>query len=127
MLGQIHGQVQTGLPAERGQQRVGPLDFDDLGDDFPGERLDIGAVGHVRIGHDRGRVGIDEHDLVTFFAQGLAGLRARVIELAGLADDDRTGADQQNLVEVVATRHVGFLGDGSGRKRIGGDLGSIMT
>ena len=29
-----------------------------------------------------------------------------VIELACLADDDRAGADEQNLVNVVATRHV---------------------
>ena len=48
------------------------------------------------IGHDRGRVRVDQHDLVALFAQGLAGLRAGVVELAGLPDDDRAGADEQN-------------------------------
>ena len=53
--GEVHGQVQAGLPAQRRQQGVGPFLFDDLGHDFPGERLDVGAVGRRGIGHDRGR------------------------------------------------------------------------
>ena len=53
------------------------------------ERLDVGLVGHDRVGHDGGRVGVHEHDLVAELAQRLAGLRAGVVELAGLADDDR--------------------------------------
>jgi hypothetical protein len=28
------------------------------------ERLDVGAVGELGVGHDRRRVGVDEHDLV---------------------------------------------------------------
>ena len=36
----------------------------------------------------------------------LARLGAGVVELAGLADDDRAGADDQDLLEVVASRHV---------------------
>ena len=83
------------------------------------ERLDVGAVGHVRVGHDRGRIRIDQHDLVAFFAQGLAGLRARIIELAGLANDDRAGADEQNLVNVVAARHGSFFPSSSpGQSRL---------
>ena len=74
---QVHGQVQAGLAAEGGQQGVGPLGLDHLGHDFPGQRLDVGAVGHARIGHDRGRIGVDQHDLVALLAQGLAGLGAR--------------------------------------------------
>ena len=93
-------------PPSVGSSASGRSLLDDLGDDLPGERLDVGAVGHLRIGHDRGRVRVDQHDLVAFFAQGLAGLRAGIIELAGLADDDRAGADEQNLVDVVASRHV---------------------
>ena len=48
VLRQIHRQVQARLPAERRQQRIGPLGLDDLGDDLPGERLDVRPVGHVR-------------------------------------------------------------------------------
>ncbi len=86
---QVHRQVQARLAAEGGQQGVGPLGLDHLGDDLPGQRLDVGAVGHLRVGHDRGRVGVDQHDLVPLLAEGLAGLGARIIELAGLPDDDR--------------------------------------
>ena len=69
------------------------------------ERLDVGAVGQVRVGHDGGRVGIDQHHLVAVGPQRLAGLRAGVVELAGLADDDRAGADDQDAVEVVSSGH----------------------
>ena len=69
------------------------------------ERLDVGGVGHARVGHDRGRVGVDQHDLVAERAQGLAGLGAGVVELAGLADDDRPGADDHDLLYVLAPRH----------------------
>ena len=45
VLGQVHRQVEPRLAAERRQQRIGPLPLDDLVDDLPGERLDVGAVG----------------------------------------------------------------------------------
>ena len=106
---QLHGQVQPRLAAQGGQQGVGPLRLDHLGHDLPGERLDVGAVGHLRIGHDGGRVGVDQHHLVAFFPQGLAGLGAGIIELAGLADDDRTGTDQEDLVDIVTAWHGRFL------------------
>ena len=51
-----HGQVEPGLAAEGGQQGVGPLALDDLGHDLGGERLDVGAVGELRVGHDGGRI-----------------------------------------------------------------------
>ena len=57
------------------------------------------------IGHDRGRIGVDQHDLVAQPAQGLAGLRAGVVELAGLTDHDRPGADDHHLLNVVAFGH----------------------
>ena len=102
---QIHGHVQSRLPAERRQQRVGPLFLDHFGDDFPGERLDVRAIGRLRIGHDRGRVRVHQHDFVALFAEGLAGLRAGIVELARLTDDDRAGADDENLLEVVTSWH----------------------
>ena len=109
---------KPGLAAQGGQQGVGPLGLDHLGHDLPGERLDVGAVGHLRVGHDRGRVGIDQHDLVALFAQGLAGLGAGIIELAGLADDDRPGADQQNLLDIVAAWHGRFLSANAGSEGV---------
>ena len=75
MPGQVHGQVQPGLPPKRGKQGVGPLGLDHLGNHFPGQRLDVGPVGHFRVGHDRGRIGVDEDHLVPLLPKGLAGLR----------------------------------------------------
>ncbi len=40
------------------------------------EGFDIGGVGKFRVGHDGGRVGIDEDDAVAFAAQDFTGLYA---------------------------------------------------
>ena len=103
--GQVGAEVEGRLAAQVGQQGVGPLAGDDLLQRVHVERLDVGDVGHLRVGHDRGRIGVDEHDAVTEFAQGLAGLGAGVVEFAGLTDDDRTGADDQDRADVVAFGH----------------------
>ena len=114
---QGHGGVEGGLAAERGQQDelARPADalhlLDFAGDDFLDalgrDRLDVGAVGELRVGHDGGRVGVDQDDAVAFFPEGFAGLRAGIIELARLADDDRAGADDQDRMDVGALRHKG--------------------
>ena len=65
-----------------------------------GQRLDVGAVGQLRVGHDRRRIAVDEHDLEAFGAQRLARLRSGIVELAGLADDDRARADDEHTLDV---------------------------
>ena len=95
-LAQRQRAVERGLPAHGRQQRVGPLLLDDLGDDLRRDRLDIGGVGQIRIGHDGRRIGVDQDDPVALVLERLAGLRAGIVELAGLADDDRAGADDQD-------------------------------
>src|SRR5690606_34058208 len=105
LLVEPRGQVQGGLTAQGGQQRVGPLDPYHLGNELGREGLDVGAVGHVRVGHDRGGVRVHQHDLEAGRAQGLAGLRPRVVELGRLPDDDGPGADDQDLVYVLTPRH----------------------
>ena len=97
--GQGHGGVEGGLSAEGWQQdqfalRAHPPHFlrfarDDFFHRIRGDRLDVSAVGEFRVGHDGGRIGIDQDNAIALLAQGLAGLRSRVIEFAGLADDDR--------------------------------------
>ena len=104
-LVQLHREVERGLPAERGQNRVRAFPQDDFLDAVRRQRLDVGAVRRFRIGHDRRRIGIDEHDFVAFLAQRLAGLHARVIELAALPDDDRSRADDEDFLDVCAFRH----------------------
>ena len=104
---QVHREVEARLPAERRQQRIGPFLLDHLGHDLPGDRLDVGAIRRRRIGHDRGRIRVHEHDLVTLFTQGFTRLRARVVELTRLANDNRPGTNDENLLEVVAAGHGG--------------------
>ena len=106
-----HGGIQRGLPAQRRQQRVnlvaalGLLGDDPL-DERRGDRLDVGVVGELRIGHDGGRVGVDQAHLQALGAQHTARLGARVVELAGLPDDDRSRTDHQHVVEVSPPRHL---------------------
>ena len=64
-----------------------------------------GAVGHLRIRHDGRRIAVDEDDVEPFRPQRLARLRARVVELARLADDDRAGADDEDAFEIFSSRH----------------------
>ncbi len=97
--------VERGLPAHRRQQRVGPLLLDDLGDDLGRDRLDVGGVGELGIGHDRGGVGVDQDHPVPLLLQRLDRLRARIIELARLPDDDRPGADDEDRGDVSAFGH----------------------
>src|SRR5699024_10061052 len=66
-------------------------------------------VGEPRGGHDRGRVGVDEDDPQALLAQHPAGLGAGVVELRGLADHDRAGADDQDGRDIGATGHQDSL------------------
>src|SRR5690606_3399437 len=75
---------------------------------LPVDRLDVDRVGHLRVGHDRRGIAVDQHHAVTLLAQRLARLRAGVVELAGLADDDRGGADDEDGLEVGALWHQWF-------------------
>ena len=102
---QRHSQVEGGLAAEGGQKRVRTLLLDDLGDHLGNQRLDVGAVGERGVGHDGGRVGVDQHDLETLLHEHLAGLGAGVVELAGLPDHDGTGSEQEDLVDIGAAGH----------------------
>ena len=92
-LGRFHSGVETGLAPQCGQQGIGPLLFDHLGHGLRGDRFDVDPVGRIRIGHDGGGIGVDEHHLIPLLLQGLAGLGAGVIELTGLADNNGTCAN----------------------------------
>ena len=98
--------VQRRLAAHGGKQRVRPLLLDDSGDDFRGDRLDVGGIRQVRVRHDGGRIGVDQDDAVTLGLQRLAGLGAGIVELAGLADDDRSSPDDEDGFDVSALWHV---------------------
>ena len=109
LLSQLHGQVQAGLAAQGGDNGIGPLHTDDPGHIFQIQGFHIHLVGDVGIGHDGGRVGVDQNDLVALFLQGQASLGARVIEFRRLSDDDGAGTDHQDLIDIGAFRHCCFL------------------
>src|SRR5262249_53409345 len=99
-LVQGDGGVQRGLAAQRGQHRVGPLDRDDLFQHLCGDRLHVGGVGELGVGHDRRGVGVDQADPDPLGAQHPAGLNAQIVELAGLANHDKTEANDQHQTQV---------------------------
>ena len=83
-------------PADRREDRVRPLLLDDPLEELGRQGLDVRRVGELRVGHDRGRVRVDEDDPVTLALERADGLRARVVELAGLSDDDRARPDDED-------------------------------
>ncbi len=103
--GQIHRQVQGSLSADCRQHSVRTLPRDDGIEILNGQRLDVSAMREFRIGHDGGRVRIHQHHLVTFGAQGFARLGAGIVKLAGLADDDRAGSDDEDFLDVSSFGH----------------------
>ena len=96
---------KTSLPFAPRRSHFLLLAHDDFLDAFGRDGFDVGAVGELRVGHDGGRVGVDEDDAVAFLAEGFAGLGAGIIELARLADDDRAGADDEDGMNVSAFGH----------------------
>ena len=108
---ELHGGIQCGLASEGRKQGVGLLPLDDLFDDLGGDRFDVGPARELRIGHDRGRVGVHQHHVVSLFGQRLAGLDARVVELASLSDHDGAGADEEDFLDRGVFGH-GQRGDG---------------
>ena len=102
---QLSAQVQTGLAAQVGQQGIGALLGNDLLQTLHIQRLNIGNISSLGVSHDGGGIGVDQHDLVTKLAQSLTGLRAGVVKLTGLTNDDGAGADDKNLVDISSLRH----------------------
>ena len=93
-LVELEREIECGLAAHRRQQRIGTLAAQHCGDALEVERLEVGRVGKAGVGHDRGRVRVDDDRAVALLAQDLQRLAAGVVELARLADHDRAGADQ---------------------------------
>src|SRR3546814_5234800 len=86
--------VKRRLTAQSVQHCIRALLFDDFGDDFRRNRLHISGVGQIGVGHDRRRIGIDQDNPIALFLQRLACLRARIVELACLTDNNRTRSEE---------------------------------
>ena len=113
LTAQFHGHVQAGLASERRKEGVRPLFLDHLGDHLPRQRLDVGPRRGRGIGHDRRGVRIDQDHFIALLAERLAGLGPRIVELAGLADDNGSRSDQKDLVDVGSLGHGLFSDVGS--------------
>ena len=105
LLLQLHSQIQTGLSADAGNDGIRALVANDLGNVFQGQRLHVDLVGNHRIGHDRSRVGVAQHDLIALFPQRQACLGACIVKFGGLSNDDGTRADDQNFLNVRSLCH----------------------
>ena len=105
LLLQLHCQVQAGLTADAGNNGVGALIADDLGDVFQSQGLHVDLIRNDGIRHDGSGVGVDQHHLIALFLQGQAGLGAGVVKLRSLTDDDRAGADDHNFLDVCSLCH----------------------
>ena len=121
-FGEFERDVERRLAAHGGDERVGLLRLDDARDPVGRQRLDVGRVGDVRVRHDRGGIRVHEDDSKSLLAERPAGLRSGVVELAGLADHDRSGAYEKNRGDVVAAWHrarklFGRTADRSPRRR----------
>lgn len=87
--------VQRRLPPWLAAPRPGAL-FNNLAYHFPVNRLDVGCISHFRVGHDGRRVGVHQNDAVTLFTQGFTRLRARVVKLTRLTDNNRARTQNQD-------------------------------
>ena len=103
--GKLRAEIQPGLASQVGKQGVGPLLGDNLFQPLYVQRLNVSHIRGLRVGHNGGRVGIDQHDLVAQLLQGLAGLSAGIIKFTGLADDNGAGTDDKHFVNVCSLWH----------------------
>ena len=76
MLIEIKRTIQGRLTTHRRQHSIGAFFFNDFFDDLPGNGLDVGDIGRFWVGHDGGRVAVDQHCAIALCFEGLAGLRA---------------------------------------------------
>ena len=103
-LGHRGREVERGLAAQPGEQPLGLLLGDDRLDRLDRQRLEVDDVGDRGVGHDRGRVRVDQDRPDALGAQRAAGLRPGVVELGRLADDDRPRAEDQDRRRLRAGR-----------------------
>ena len=95
---QRHGEIESGLSAQTGEHAIGSLAGDDRLDRLDRQRLEVDDVGDLGVGHDRGRVRVDQDGADALCAQRATSLGPRVIELGGLSDDDRPAAEDQHRI-----------------------------
>jgi len=105
VLVQRDGGVQCRLATQGGQNGVRALLGDDLLHHLRGDGLNVGGIRELGVRHDGGRVGVHEDDAKAFLLEDTKGLGAGVVELGGLADDDRARANDEDALEICTLGH----------------------
>jgi len=113
-IGHRHGEIQSSLTAQAGEQTVRSLPGDDRFHGLHREWLEVDDVGDRRVGHDRGRVRVDEDRPDALGAERAAGLRAGIVELSRLTDDHGSAAQDQDRGGLWRRRAVSAEGQGHG-------------
>ena len=103
---QCDAAVQGRLAPEGQEDGIGLLPGHHPGNEGGGNGKEVHPVRHPFGGLDGGDVRVDEHRGDALLLEGLEGLGARVVELAGLANAQRSRAQDQHLPRVMAARHV---------------------
>ena len=105
LLFQFHSHVQTNLPTKSCQQGIRTLTFDNFFNEFNADRFNIYTVSHMHISHNGCRVTVNQYNLQAFFLQSTASLSTCIVKLCCLTDDNRAGADNENLFNIFKFRH----------------------
>ena len=106
---QLNGQVQAHLAAQGGQQGIRAFLGNNAFQKFHIQGFYINPVGNVYVGHNGGRVAVDQHHFQPFFFQGPASLGPCIVKLCSLADNDRTGTDYHDFLDIFFFWHINAL------------------
>ena len=94
---ELHGQRQSRLAAKTRQKTVGTLFLDDARHRLLIQRFQIDFIRQMLVRHNGGGIGVDQHHVDALIPKHAAGLRARVVKLRRLSDDNRAGTDDHYL------------------------------
>ena len=103
---QVQGAIKCGLTSHGRQNRIGFFFGDDFLNCLPSDRLNVSHIRRFGVGHDGGRIAVDQNDFIALFAQRLAGLNTRVIKFTSLPNHDGASTNDQNTLKVESFRHV---------------------
>ena len=87
-IGEGDGEIECRLPAEPSEESLGSLALDDPLDHLNGQWLEVDSVGHRWVGHDRCGIRVHENRTDPFGTKCATGLRAGVVKLCSLANND---------------------------------------
>ena len=93
-----HTAVEGSLSAKGEQNAIGALFLYYFGYEERGDGQEINLVCYALAGLHRGDIGVDEHCVDTFLAQGFQCLRAGVVKFTCLTNLEGTGTENKNFL-----------------------------